>query len=144
MKTLPKIILAAIAFTVIGVVINTAVSMLTMSYYMDPAYFSVWSKLMMPEAGPPPVSFYAYSIAFSFVIALIFAGVYTKVSDMIKSGGARKGLRYGFGLFLVAGIPYFLTNLLLINLPLGLSVVWLLSSLVIYLIGGIVIAKILK
>jgi len=144
MKTWLKVVLAAIAFAVISVVINTAFSIATMSYYTDPAYFAVWSKLMMPTAGPPPMSFFVYSIVFSFITGLIFAGVYTKVSSVIKGSGAEKGLRYGIGLFLVTGIPFFLTTLLLINIPLVLSIVWLIGSLIVYLIGGIAIAKIVK
>jgi predicted membrane channel-forming protein YqfA (hemolysin III family) len=99
---------------------------------------------MMPAAGPPPMTFFIYSIVFAFITGLIFAGVYARISSALKSSGVQKGLRYGIGLFLVAGIPFFLTITLLINIPLALSVIWLVSNLVVYLIGGIAIAKIVK
>jgi len=105
----------------------------------------VWSKIMMPGAGPPPVQFYYYSIAFSFIAGLIYSFVYSRINTAFKGNAIQKGLKYGFGLFLVAGIPFFFSMYLLINLPVGLLISWLfIEGLVTYLIAGIVIAKIVK
>lgn len=145
MKTWLKVVLAAIAFTIIAQILHLISTTVTMSYYTDPAYAGVWSKTMMPTEGAPPMDFYYYSIAISFIIGLIFAGVYSRVSSAIKGSNLQKGLRYGIGLFLVTGIPYFLTNVLLVYLPLGLQISWLIiDGLITYLIGGIAIAKIVK
>ena len=141
-----KIITAAIAYVIIALIINTVSAMLTMSYYLDPNYFEVWSKLMMPTAGPPPAEFTYYSIAFSFIAGLIYSFVYSKAMVLFKTKSAlKKGLKYGFGLFLLAGIPFFLSVYLLINLPLGLLISWLIfNGLIQYLLGGIAIAEIVK
>ena len=124
---------------------HTVESMLTMDFYMDEAYFGVWSKLMMPTAGPPPTEFYVASIASAAIIALIYAAVY----DMLKGSlpgknDLMKGLNYGIMLFILVQIPGLLGMWLLINLPAMLFVYWGIGSLVILVIGGIVIAKIVK
>lgn len=140
-----KLILAAIAFTVIGKIVNTLSAMLTMDYYMDPNYFAVWSKIMMPGPGPPPAEFMYYGIAFAFVYGLIFSYIYARVNSILKAKSwVQKGLRYGFGVFLIAGVPMFLNMYLLINLPLGLLLEWMIvDGLIAYLLSGIAVAKIM-
>jgi predicted membrane channel-forming protein YqfA (hemolysin III family) len=56
----------------------------------------------------------------------------------------KRGLEFGMLVFLVAGIPTVLTMYLLINLPSGLLATWTLVQLVLYLIGGVVAAKLIK
>jgi hypothetical protein len=140
-----KLLLAAILFTIISEVIHTAESFFTMSFYTDSNYFAVWSKIMMPTVGPPSTSFYVYSIIFTFISGLIFAFVFTKVKNVIKANVWWKiGKRFGIGVWLVASIPWALTTYLLINLPPMLLVYWSISSLIVYVLAGIAIAKILK
>jgi len=140
-----KILLAVILFVVISEIIHTAESFLTMNFYTDPNYFAVWSKVMMSTAGPPPVSFYYYSIVFTFISGLIFVYVYTLVKSVIKAKvNWQIGARYGIGIWVVAGIPWTLTTYLLINLPPFLLIYWNISSLIVYVLAGIVAAKILK
>jgi hypothetical protein len=71
--------------------------------------------------------------------------VYAWIREGIKGKGAlSKGLFYGFILFLVAGIPWFLGFYLLINIPIMLNVMWMVEGLIVYLIGGIIIAALIK
>ena len=140
-----RIVIAAIVFAVIAQVLRITESMLTLDFYMDPEYFGVWSKLMMPTAGPPPAEFFYASVISGLVIAVIYAAVY----DIIKGSLPRKtvlkkGLQYGIILFLIVQIPGLLGMYLLVNLPTLLLVYWGISSLVISLIGGVVFAKIIK
>lgn len=140
-----RIILAAVIFTAIAQVIRSLCAMLGMKYYMDPKYFDVWSKLMMPTAGPPPASFLLYSILFGLITALLIVIVYNIIKKGIPGKTlVKKGLWYGLILFLAAGIPGSLALKLLINLPCGLITLWAAESLVIYLLGGMVIAKLVK
>ncbi|MFH0711344.1 MAG: hypothetical protein V1944_02085 [Candidatus Aenigmatarchaeota archaeon] len=140
-----RILLAAIAYVVISQVIHTVSSMLTMSYYTDPTYFPVWSKAMMPAAGPPPTEFYLLSIGFVFIVGLIYSLIYEKVKGIMKGTAFNKGLKYGLALFLMAGVPFFFSMYLLINLPVALLIEWLLvDGLVMYLLGGIAIARLNK
>jgi len=139
-----RIIGAGIVFAIIAQVMHTIEAFLTMNYYTMPDYFAVWSKVMMPTAGPPPMEFYVISIVFGIITGVIFAAVYSMFKDNVPGAGTKKGLCYGGILFLVAGIPFGLTMYLLINLPMMLLVWWNIFSLIIYLIGGIVIEKIVR
>ena len=140
-----KLLFAAVLFTIISQVIHTVESFLTMSFYLDSNYFGVWSKIMMPGAGAPPTSFYVYSIVFTFISGLIFVFIFTKAKNVIKEKVWWKiGKKYGIVVWLLASIPWTLTSYLLINLPPMLLVYWSISSLIIYILSGIAIAKILK
>lgn len=144
-KDLKGIAITAVAMTILAQIFHTVESILTMGYYLDPAYFQVWSKLMMPVAGPPPASFYIYSIVFALVGWFLFAFAYSKLGAAIKEKTEiRKGLKFGALIFLVAGLPGMLSLYLLINLPAGLIISWMVSSLVLYLAGGIISAKLIR
>lgn len=99
---------------------------------------------MMPTCGPPPTEFYYYSIIFAIISGIIFAIIYEMVKKSLPGKKIfKQGLYFGFLLFLM-GIPMSLTMYLLINLPTLLLVYWAISSLVIDLIGGVIIARIIK
>ena len=135
----------AVLMAVAAQIIHTVGAVLTMGYYVDPQYSSVWSKLMMPSAGPPPASFVIMSLGIGFITSLIFAWFYTVVRDSIPGDApTNKGLNYGLMLYLVAGVPFIATNFLLINLPLGITVSWFFEGLLVYLIGGLLAARLLK
>jgi hypothetical protein len=139
------ILMATVAMTVIGQLVHTVESVLTMGYYMDPAYFAVWSKIMMPTAGPPPAEFFYYSVMFALVGWGIFGFAYEKLGRGIGEKNAIKnGLKFGAIVFLLVGISGVLTMYLLINLPTGLLAAWIFFQLVLYLIGGVVAAKLIK
>lgn len=136
-----KIVLGAIAFVIIAQVLHNVLAMLTMDFYRDPAYFSVWSKMMMPGPGGPPAEFMYYSLAFSFVTGLIYSGIYDRVKGFMKGIVWKKGMKFGFVIFLMVGLPFFFTTYLLINLPVALLFYWLIiDGLITYLLGGIAIA----
>ena len=136
-----KLVLGAITYLVIGQILHMASSILTMNYYMDPSYFAVWSKVMMPGPGAPLAIFYYYSVLFIFIVGLIYSYIYSRVKGILKGTTVNKGLKYGLGLFLIAGAPFFFSMYLLINLPLSLLIYWLLiDGLLTYLLGGIAIA----
>ncbi len=138
-----KAVLVAILLTIVGFVIRAIETMLTMDYYMDPAYFTVWSRVMMPAAGPPPPEFTYLSLAFGFIIALVYIWAYKTVELALSSvdGWLRKGLLFGVLVFLIGVVPASLSLYLLINLPPGLLAWWTVSGLLIAFIDGIVIAK---
>jgi hypothetical protein len=139
-----KIIIAGIAFVIIAQIIHIAESMATMDFYKDPAYFAVWSKIMMPGPGAPPTEFYIYSIIFSMISGIIYALIYSVISKSIPGKTAfNQGLYFGFILFLI-GIPWSLTMYLLINLPALLLVAWSITSLVIDLVFGVIAVRLLK
>lgn len=135
-----KIILAVIVFAIISQVIHGIGVYLEMDYYLIEEYFPVWSKIMMPAAGPPP-TFYIYSIGFAVITGFFFMIVYGIVRNSIPGKTAvKKGLNYGFLIFLVGGLPGYLALILLINLPAILIVYWAIEGLITNLINGAVIA----
>ena len=141
----PRILAVAILYAIVGEIVMTLGAMADMSYYYDPGYFTVWSKLMMPAAGPPPAEFYYTGIAFQLVTGFLFGLVYRVIKGAVPGKGWKnKGLMYGFLIFLVAGIPTTTMLYLLINLPVGLLLSWMLQSLVVYLLMGLIAARILK
>ncbi len=140
-----KIGTTAVVMTVIAEVVRIVEALLTMGYYTDPAYFAVWSKIMMPGAGPPPAEFYYYSVSFAFVTWFIFGFVYEKLGASIHDKNpTSKGLKFGALVFLLAGISGAVTMYLLMNLPAGLLVSWTISTLLLYIVGGLVAGKMIK
>ncbi len=91
------------------------------------------------------MEFYYYSITFAFIGGLIFAGIYTVIEKGIPGKTViKKGINYGLLMWLVAGIPFTLSLVLLINLPYDLIAIWAVTSLIIYLIVGATTARIVK
>jgi len=120
-------------------------SILSMSYYTNPTYLGIWSKIMMPGAGAPPMSFYYYSLGFNILAGVFFAVVFSALACCI--GGkdkTKKGALFGLAIFLVAGLPGLLSMYLLINLPLALIIIWAFEGLIINLIAGVAVAHIIK
>jgi len=137
-------IIAAVVFTAIAQIVHSLGAFIGMDYYLKEAFFPVWSKLMMPTAGPPPLSFTLYSLLFGFISALIYAYIYNWVKGCLRGKSwVEKGLCFGLGLFFVGHVPGYLSMILLINLPLGLICLWAIEGLLISLIGGIALVKII-
>ena len=141
---LKQILYSGIAYTIIAFVINEVEAMFTMSYYTNPAYYGIWSKLMMSSAGPPTLTFFIVSILFSLISGIIFAWFYSMVSESIPGKGTRRGLNYGLALFVVVGIPFTLTIYLLLAVPTMLLIYWAIASLIVYILSGFTFSKIMK
>lgn len=134
------IIIGGILFAVASQIILMGEVIATMDIYMMPEYFPVWSKLMMPEMGPPPALFYLISISVSVGLALLYCTVFHILRDGIPGTGFRKGFNYGILLFLLSSFPSMLGMWMLINLPAKFFIAGLAFGLVHYLIGGAIIA----
>ncbi|HEU0051438.1 MAG TPA: hypothetical protein VFQ60_05295 [Patescibacteria group bacterium] len=139
-----RVLVSGILFTIISMIVRQIESILTMKYYLMPQYFGVWSKLMMPNAGPPPMSFFLISLLFSFITGIGLAIFF----QFIKEGLSRAFWPRVFGFFGISfglGFLFFsLTTYLMINLPLALQASWLVSSAIVLFLSGIVYAKIIK
>lgn len=144
-KNIGRILLATVVATIIAQVIHTLGATLAMSYYTDPQYFAVWSKIMMPKAGPPPASFMYLSLLFSLITYLIFVVFYNYFQGSIKTeNNLLRGLYYGIIIFLMMGIGGMMSLFLLINLPLALIAYWTIEGLVIFLLAGLIAGLIVK
>jgi hypothetical protein len=138
-----KLVICSVIVTIISEAIYRLGTIANMRYYTNPAYADVWSKVVMPTAGPPPQSFYLYSLLFTFITAVLFVLVFQIVLRGVPgSGPAMRGLMYGFLVFLVAGIPGMLSMYLLIHLPTGLIWSWTIQGFIVYLVTGLVVGAI--
>ncbi len=138
-----KIFIAGIVFAIVSQLIHSLGSILTMGFYTDPTYFPVWSKVMMPTEGPPPISFFYYSIIFGIITGILLASVYAIIRGGVPGTGTKRGLMYGLLVFLLAGVPGSLSLYLLINLPSALITYWALENLFVYLINGAIFGKLM-
>lgn len=139
---IPRLIGFSIIFGIISFIVHTIGAIAEMPYYLEEAYFPVWSSLMMPGPGTPGAEFFIASLIFSIIGGFLFGLVYA----LLKSGipGKRKGLTYGFLIFLVASIPAAMSIFLIINIPSALIFSWTIEALIIFLICGWIAEKVIR
>ncbi|MFH0738033.1 MAG: hypothetical protein V1827_05935 [Candidatus Micrarchaeota archaeon] len=135
--------LSALAFAIIAQAVHTIGAIATMGYYTDPAYFPLWSAIMMGGGSGPGMMFYAASLAFSFLSGLIFAFAYTNVKKSIPGKGLMKGVNFGLLCFLMVQVTSALTMSLLLAVPATLLIAWAVESLVVFALCGAVFSKVL-
>lgn len=139
-----KIFLVSFLLLVVEMVIRNIEAVATMNFYLDPQYFSVWSKAMMPKEGPPPAEFFVLSAAFTLLSAMVLACVYECIKSSLEKDYWKRVL--GFTK-LMAGLTLvfaYLPMYLMINLPVALLISWFLTSVLITFIGAMMFVKILK
>lgn len=139
-----RILLSGLIFAVIGSLIHIIEPVLTIQYYMMPQYFPVWSKLMMPNAGPPPTEFYILSFLSAIVSGVILAWFYNWVKKLLPKDFWRRVGSFT-GLVLLLDILFWaLPTVLLINLPAAVIFSWTVSTVLATLLGTMVFVKVLK
>lgn len=139
-----KLILVGVIYAVTAIVIRQVEAVLTMKYYLMPEFFGVWSKLMMPTAGPPPPQFFITSMVMTLASGMMLGLVYYYIRDMLPAGFQK---RVFFFTDLMIGLQFIFFTLpvyLMFNVPLGLLVAWFISSFVILLVTSFAFVKILK
>lgn len=139
-----KVLLAGIIFLAISIVLRQIEVYLTMSYYRMPEYFGVWSRLMMPKAGSPPMSFFITSIIFTLITGIALAVIYEKIRNIFPEDKWKRILNFTCFITIFAVIFFTLPTYLLFNLPLGLVVTWLITAIIIYLLASIAFNKLLS
>lgn len=139
-----KILLSGAIFAVVSFIVHEIEAVLTMKYYFNPAYFGVWSKVMMPTAGPPPPSFMITSLVFSLISGISIALIYSYLKDHLPTE-TKKRFFYFADLMIGASFVFFtLPVYLMFNVPAGLLVSWFISSFVILTSSSWMLVKILK
>jgi hypothetical protein len=131
----------AVIFLIIATVIHLVESMLTMGYYTNPEYFGLWSKLMMPSAGPPPPAFMLISALINFIAGFVIAVLYQLVKDEMGNKYWTKVSNFAAFAWILATVLFAGTAFLLFNLPLGLLGAWLVSSAFIYFLTSLYLAR---
>jgi hypothetical protein len=142
--SIKKILLVGVIFTVISFIIRQIEAILTLKYYMMPQYFGVWSKLMMPTAGPPPASFMITSLIFTFVTGVSIALIYYYLRNHLPPVGFKRAFYFADILVGTSFVFFTLPTYLMFNVPVGLLVWWFITTFVILTAGSWVIVKIVK
>jgi MFS family permease len=138
-----KTLLSAIIYTVIATVIRQIETVMTMKYYLMPEYFGVWSKLMMPNAGPPPFSFILTSIIITFVSGICLCLIYYYVRDWLPKK-QRERIFYFADLTIGTSFVFFtLPAYLMFNLPAMLLVSWFVSGFIILVSASYTFVKLI-
>jgi hypothetical protein len=139
-----KIILSSLTFTAIAFVIRQVEAVLIMNYYKTPELFGLWSKVMMPKAGPPPVSFIITSLIFTFATGVSLALIYYYLKDHLPKDN-KKRVFYFADLMIGTSFVFFtLPVYLMFNVPLGLLVNWFVSTFIILTMASWILVKIIK
>lgn len=142
-KNWARVLICGALFAIVAQVVHTASAVFTMGWYTDPAYFGLWSKLMMPAAGPPGAEFFIASFLANFAIGAIYSGAYAMLGKALPGKGAMKGLKYGGLLFMLAVVPFVLTSYVLLAIPTALLLDWAVSDLLNLLLLGAALTRII-
>ena len=139
-----KVLLSGAIYTIIAFAIRQVEAILTMSYYIDPNYFGVWSKLMMPKEGPPPASFMITSLVFTFVSGVSLALIYYYLRSHLPQNLKQRVFYFADLMVATYFIFFTLPAFLMFNVPAGLLISWFVSGFVILLSASFLFVKIIK
>jgi hypothetical protein len=139
-----KVLLVALLYTIIATIVRQMEVIWTMKYYIQPAYFGVWSKLMMPTAGPPPPEFMITSLILTFASGMGLTIIYYYLKEYLPTGFWKRSTFFADILVSTSFIFFTLPVYLLFNLPTALLGWWFVSTFVIVLLTSVLIVKIVK
>jgi hypothetical protein len=139
-----KVLLIGLLYTIIATVIRQLEVIWTMRYYTMPQYFGVWSKLMMPTAGPPPFAFMVTSMVLTFASGMALTLIYYYLKEYLPTGFWRRATFFADVLVSTSLIFFTLPVYLLFNVPAALLGWWFVSTFVVLLATSILIVKIVK
>lgn len=139
-----KVLLTGFFYTLIAFVVRQIEAILTMKYYMDEAYFGVWSKIMMPSAGPPPPTFMITSFVFTFVSGISLALIYYYLRGHLPQNSKQRIFYFADLMVATSFIFFTLPAYLMFNLPLGLIISWFFTSFIILVAASYLFVKIIK
>ena len=139
-----KVLLIGFLYTIGSMGVHSVEAMLTMKYYLMPQYFGVWSKVMMPSTGPPPLMYFAVSAIISFITGVSLTIIYYYLRDYLPKGFWKRA-SYFADLMAAASLVFFtLPVFLMFNVPLALLGSWFVSTFVILVLTSMTIVKIIK
>jgi hypothetical protein len=139
-----KVLLSGLLFSVLSFVVRQIEALLTLKYYMAPQYFGLWSKVMMPAAGPPPPTFMITSLVFTFVTGISITLIYYYLKDHLPKE-VKKRIFYFADLMIGTSFTFFtLPVYLMFNVPVMLLVSWFISSFLILTLTSWVLVKVVK
>lgn len=139
-----KVLLVGLLYTIIATVVRQLEVIWTMKYYTQPQYFGVWSKLMMPTAGPPPLEFMVTSMILTFASGMGLAIIYYYLKDYLPKGFWHRATFFADVLVSTSFIFFTLPVYLLFNVPVALLGWWFVSTFVVLFLASILIVKTIR
>lgn len=139
-----KVWVAALAYLVIVFIFRQIEVILTMDFYKNPEYFGVWSRLMMPKAGPPPMSFFVTSLVFTYLTGMTLAALYEFIRPLLPKEVKARFYVYAKIVVVLATVFFTLPVWLLFNIPLILLLIWFITALVTIMCATVAFIWILK
>lgn len=139
-----RVFLVGFLYTVIATVVRQTEMIWTLKYYMMPQYFGVWSKSLMPTAGPPPPEFMITSLILTFATGMAIAIIYHYLKDYLPKGFWHRSTFFADVLVSTSFIFFSLPVYLLFNVPIALLGWWFVSSFVILFLTSTIIVKIIR
>ncbi len=139
-----KIVLVGLIYTIFSTTVRQLEAILTTKYYKMPEYFGVWSKVMMPNAGPPPPEFIIISLFVSFYTGISLALVFYYIKDLLPKLFWKRVFLFADLMVATSFIFFTIPSYLLFNLPIQLLFSWFATSFIILLFTSITLVKIIK
>ena len=137
-----KVFLIGILYTALSMVVRQVEMLWTMKYYVDPAYFGVWNKLMMPSAGPPPPEFFIVSAIITLSVGMSLTIIYYYLKEYLPKGYIPRSFFFADLMVATSFIFFTLPTFLMFNVPYALLASWFVSTFVIILVSSLTIVKI--
>jgi len=139
-----KVFFIGLLYTILATIIHNIEAMLTMKYYLMPQYAGLWSKIMMPSAGPPPLTFFLVSLIMTFTTGISITIIYYYLRDYLPKGFWHRATYFADILIATSFVFFTLPVFLLFNVPLVLLGYWFISSFVILVVSSIFIVKLIQ
>lgn len=139
-----KIVLCGFIYAIFTTIIRQVEAVITMKYYVMPQYFGVWSKVMMPSAGPPPPDFFIISLVFTFVTGVSLALIYSYLRSILPKSFKERVLLFADLMIATSFIFFTLPSYLLFNLPPQLLLSWFISGFIILVVTSYMLVKIIN
>lgn len=138
-----KVLCIGLLYTILSTVVRQVELVWTMKYYLMPQYFGVWSKLMMPTAGPPPAEFMTTSLIMTFISGMAIVIIYYYLAEYLPKSFWKRAMFFADILVSTSFIFFTLPAYLLFNVPAALLVYWFVSTFIVLFATSIFIVKLI-
>ncbi len=141
---LKQTFLCGFYYTIISFIVHEVEALTMMRYYTDPQYFGLWSKIMMPSAGPPPIGFFITTLIISFVTGVSLSIIYVYMHAYLPKDFKTRVIYLTEISVCFSFLFFTLPSYQLFNIPPALLVSWFVSTFAIMLPTSYMLVKIIK
>ncbi len=142
-KLIVRIGISAVLFTLIAELVWSLSSYVFMPLYLDAQYMATWSKLALPGSGTP-TNMILIMMVITLVMSVAYTLFYRCFRDKLSGGVVKKGLYFAGMIYLLGVLPGYLTMMVMIHLSVHIFLSWMITSLIVFAVGGVVVARVNK